>query len=348
MKENDLCKNCGKEISLKKPAGNDFCSSSCSEIFNNRMKILDEGKETNSVIDIRKIKGIEFYKIRGPIKSYKFDYLFDKVTCLFSSKNKFSPIRNPKKILFLRNDHIGDMVYATPAFKIAKEAFPNSKVVVLAEPHNKSVIEKDKNVDEIWEIDLFWRRLFKFELKALFDYLKILRKIKRENFDVGLDLRRSKLNMLFFLFIPRIKNRVSNYNINGGKVFLTHPLVYKKTNFNHEENVDMINDAFGLHFKYILPYIAITKEDEKEADAFLKKNNIDKFIVVMPGCTEKDKQWSIDKTDKFIKLFLKKYPSHKIVVSSGKGDKAIIERLCKNDTERCVPEIGILNFRGLG
>lgn len=145
------------------------------------------------------MKEKELYLIR-PTGNPQFNYYFDKVTSLFA-KFKEGPIRNPKKILFIRNDHIGDMVYSTQIFREIKKEFPGVKIAVLATSSNKDIIEKDKNVDKIIEGDLFWRRGW----KGFLDYFKILKEIKGENFDAGIDLRKSKLNMFFFLFVPGIK-----------------------------------------------------------------------------------------------------------------------------------------------
>ena len=161
----------------------------------------------------------ELYKIRAEIYP-NFNYYFDKITSLFIKSEKH-PIKNPKKILFLRNDHIGDMAYSTQVFREVKKHFPKAKIGVVATSNNRQLIEKDPYVDEILEIDLFWRR----GLKGFLDYLKILRKIKKEKFDVGIDLRKSKLNIFFFLWVPKIKSRVGFYNVNGGKAFLTHPVL---------------------------------------------------------------------------------------------------------------------------
>jgi len=290
---------------------------------------------------------LNLYKIRRPVteKYPRFNYYFDKITSLFIKTKKRGLIKNPKKILFIRNDHIGDMVYSTAAFRETKKAFPNAKITVVADPRNKMIIERDKYVDEIIEIGLFWR---KPSLQSWLKYFKVFKKIRNENFDVGFDLRRSKLNILFFLFLPGVKNRVSHYNVNGGKAFLTHPLVYEKRMLLNLEHIDQIKKVFGINPRDVLPHVMFDKEDIKAGEEFLKKNGIKgKFVIVLPGSTEVQKQWPISKVAEFIKKFSKKYTKYKIIVSSGPGDKEMIEHLCKVNPEACVPEIGELSLRGL-
>lgn len=259
-------------------------------------------------------------------KGQKFNYYFDKITSIFI-KSRPRTIENPKKFLFLRNDHVGDMVHSTQAFREIKKAFPDSKIAVLASAGNKAIIEKNKNVDLIIEMDLFWR---KRNIKSLLRYLKAVRKIRSEKFDVGIDLRMSKLNVLFFLFIPGIKNRIGYYNVNGGKAFMTHPVLYKEKIHVIKEPVGMINDSFKKEIvKDYFPEIITDEDDEKDVKEFMKINKIKEYIILFPGATTQSKKWPEKKFEELIDIFHKKYPGFKIIISSSNDEKEIVHRLCK-------------------
>jgi len=278
---------------------------------------------------------IEKYRFREK-NGGEFNYYFDKFTSFFS-KNNFKEIKNPKKILFIRNDHLGDMVYATTIFREVKKFFPKCKIFVIATESNREIIEKDKNVDEIIEIDLFWRRK---NFQALKDYFKVFRKIRKEKFDAGIDLRRSKLNMFFFLFLPKIPNRISYYNINGGKSFLTHPVLYDKKTHIIKEHVNLVNKAFGIKIKNILPKISVDEEDKNIVEKFIRKNKINEYVVFAPGATSDTKRWPENKFNELISEFHKKFPKYKVLISGSEGDKNMIDFLRK-DRDFCIP---LINF----
>jgi heptosyltransferase-2 len=276
----------------------------------------------------------EAYKLRNtgnPI----FNYYFDKVTGFFI-KSEQQKIKNPRKILFIRNDHIGDMVYSTQIYREMKKLFPKIKIAVLATNSNKDIIEKDKNVDKIIVGDLFWRR----GLRGFLDYFKILREIKKENFDIAVDFRRSKLNMFFYMFLPGIKTRASYYNINGGKAFLTNPILYDKKLVNVKDNVRLVNKVFNINIKNYWPKINTDEEDEKDVKKFLRENKIKDYAVFAPGATTEAKRWPEKKFDELIDKFHKKYKKYKIVLSGANSDKQLIDRLCKN-RDFCIP---LINF----
>ncbi|MBS3098788.1 glycosyltransferase family 9 protein [Candidatus Pacearchaeota archaeon] len=270
------------------------------------------------------------YRIRSKFGT-KFPYIFDLVTTkiFLSRKNR---IKNPKKILIIRNDHIGDMALATPVWAELKRSFPKSKITVLADPINQVLIEKDPNVDEIIDIGLIWR---KREIKSLIKYLKTLKKIRKENFDVGIDLRRSWLNILLFLFFGNVKSRVSYYNINGGKAFLTHPIFYSKKINVIEENLELLEKSAHIKIKERMPRIYVDKNDELEVEKFLKENKLRNYIIISPGATISSKQWPERNFAGVIKWFLKKYPKNKIVLTGGPDEKELIERLFRIDEKKC-------------
>ena len=280
------------------------------------------------------MKEIDLYGVRG--KDYaKLHYYFDKITGIFF-KGRPKKLNNVKKILLLRNDHIGDMALATPVFKELKQAFPGAKITVLSTSVNKSLIEKDKNVDNIIVGGRFWS---KRTWESFKDYLELLRKLRKEEFDIGIDLRRSMLNIFFFLYLPGIKNRISYFNIGGGKAFLTHPVVYnKKTNVIYE-NVDLLKEGLGIKTHNYLPEIENDDDDKKKVDMFLQENKLKKFIIICPGSTTTAKQWSEKKFGELIEKFHEQYLKHKVIVTSGPGDEDLIERLCK-DRNYCLPLIG--------
>jgi len=283
------------------------------------------------------MKEKELYFIR-PTGNPTFNYYFDKITTfiLFFIKRTNSPIKNPKKILFIRNDHIGDMVYSTQVFREVKKLFPDVKIAVLATPSNKEIIEKNKNVDKIIVSDRFWKKGF----KGFLNYFKVLGEIKKENFDVGVDLRRSKLNMFFYLFIPEIKRRVGYYNVNGGKAFLTHPFVCEEKMVNVFEITKMVGKFFGADIKNYWPEVQTDEQDEKDFQKIVKKNKLEKYVVFGPGATEESKKWPEEKFNELIERFHKKNHNYKIVLSGSEGDRSLIERLCDR-RNYCVP---LINF----
>ena len=100
--------------------------------------------------------------------------------------------KNIRRILVIKNDKIGDMVLSTGTFRELKRNFPKAGITVIASKSNKQIIEKNKNIDKIIVLDYPPRGY-----KGILNYFKLSKELKKENYDVGIDLRGSIINIFF-------------------------------------------------------------------------------------------------------------------------------------------------------
>ena len=222
---------------------------------------------------------------------------------------KTSPLK-VEKVLMIKNDKIGDMILSTNIFREFKKNLPNSEITVIASKANKSLIEKNKNISHILTADYP-----PTSYKALLNYLKTLRLLRKQNFDLGVDLRGSIFNILFFLTLSKVKYKTGFYNRKLSKFLLDFP--YKKDRISKHvtyQRIDLMNKALGFDSKDYWPEIQTSLSDERKATSFLKKHKLKKFISVIPDASVPSKQWPMINFDKTIKHFEKKYPKHKILL----------------------------------
>jgi ADP-heptose:LPS heptosyltransferase len=236
---------------------------------------------------------------------------------------------NSKKILLIRNDHIGDLVLSTAVFRELKKNLPEYKITLIANKVNKSLIEKNHYIDEIWELDIA-----EYTLKSIWNYFKMARKIKKENFEIGIDLRGSILNSILLLWLPRIKKRISRIDAHPIiKPFLTSPIKINKNSHVTEDNLKIINKGLNLHAKDKKLEIITDKKDVKEVKEFLTKNKIKKYICCCPLTGLPEKQWSLKNWKKLIKE-LEKY-NKKILIFGIHKEKKFLENIAK-ENKNCI------------
>ncbi len=288
------------------------------------------------MLSISKEMGFKLYQQRlQSANTAVFYYLFDKLTSLFI-KSKPVKITSPKKILIVRNDHIGDVVLCSQVYREIKRVYPRSKITALVSPVSAVLLEKNPHIDNLLTIDLFWRNK---NLKSLRRYFGILKKIKSEKFDVGIDIRGSLLNIIFFLWMPNIKKRVSYFNTTGGKPFLTNPIEFKKIEHTIKFDADLVAKGLSFKIKDYWPEIVVDKSDEKEVNKFLFKNKLKNYICICPGATSVKKQWPVRNFDKLMKKVKLKYKNYGVVVIGGEEDRDLVKHLCRGG--RGIP---LINF----
>ncbi len=229
--------------------------------------------------------------------------------------NKYFDKKKVKKILLIKNDMIGDIILSSNVFRELREEFPKAKITLVCSELNKSLVEKNPYFEEIIVLNSAPRTF-----KDFLSYLKASIKIRKEKYDLGVELRGSFSNIFFLMFLPGIKYRIGFYSQYYGK-FLLH---YGKTKKDYEnkkrhcvlQRLDLINNGLGLNRKNYWPEIWTDKGDEKYTNKLMKKNGLKKkqFICIVPDSSMEKKAMPIEKFDLLIKHFEKNYPEKKILI----------------------------------
>lgn len=234
-----------------------------------------------------------------------------------------------KKILIIRNDKIGDLIFSSGIFREIKKKIPSALIDVVASPENIPIIEKNKNIHKIYSL-----RYSPRTIKDFYNYFLISRLIKKENYDIGIEIRGSFFNILFLLFFSGIKKRAGYYNLPYGKRFLN--MAFERDLKKHETllNLNLINKSLNIKAKNFWPEIIVDKEDVINANQFLNKNNLNKFICISPEANLPRRQWPLQNFVSIINFLRKKYPQYKVLIVGQNTKK--IEWVLKNCPD-CIP-----------
>ncbi len=218
-------------------------------------------------------------------------------------------MRGIKKILVIKNDKIGDMVLSTNIFRELRKNFPKSNITVIASKSNKPLIEENKNINKIMILDYPPNNYGSF-----LNYIKTSRVLKKENFDVGIDLRGSIFNIAM-LHLANVKYKIGFYNRFFSKFFLDY--AYKKDRLNKHvtfQRIDLINKALNLKSRDYWPEISTDKKDREFIDSFIKMNKLKRFICIVPDASLESKQLPLDRFNDVIRYINKNYKNYKIIL----------------------------------
>jgi len=229
---------------------------------------------------------------------------------------------NSKKILIIRNDHIGDLVLSTAVFRELKKSFPNSKITIIVNKLNRPLIEKNYHIDKIIELNMA-----DYTLKSIREYFEMSRKIRKMKFDVGIDLRGGIMNGFFLLWLSGIKKRISRIDAHPMiRFFLTDPIKIHLESHVTEDNINIINKGLELYSNNKRLEIITDEEDEKFVKEFIKKNKLKNYVCFYPCARLIEKQWPLKKWKEIIKDFDKKY---QILLMGIEDEKNILGKLSK-------------------
>ncbi len=128
-------------------------------------------------------------------------------------------VDDPRRILVVQLDHLGDAVLTTPMFPRLREAYPDAAIDVLASPSNRAVFEADPLVDRVIVADRSWfdRRPGRSALVTAVWGLG--RQIRERDYDLGIDVRGDVLSLMV-LALGGVRRRVG-WRMGGGAFLLT-------------------------------------------------------------------------------------------------------------------------------
>ncbi|MFQ5611321.1 MAG: glycosyltransferase family 9 protein [Anaerolineae bacterium] len=228
----------------------------------------------------------------------------------FSSQNRFPPsaFRLPPSasILLIRPDHLGDLLFLTPALRHLRQSLPEARLTLLIGPWGRPVLENNPHLDEILTCDFpyFNRKPAPSPWQPYRYLFEQARRLRARTFDAAVILRFDHWWGAWLAAAARIPLRLG-YAIPEVKPFLTHSLPYEDRRHEVEQNWGLVNWLIGelvnrpagqpvdpLQPLQFFP----TADDRAWAQDFHSefKTQNSKLILIHPGSGAPVKGWRVE------------------------------------------------------
>jgi ADP-heptose:LPS heptosyltransferase len=160
-----------------------------------------------------------YSKLRWRILVRAIDALGTIAIALFRLVRPARAVTNPRRILVVQLDHLGDAVLSTPLIAELKAAYPDATIEILASPSNHEVFEADPQIGAVHVAERTWfeRRPDRWALVTA--VWKLGRSLRARNYDLGIDVRGDVLTVTV-LALAGITRRVG-WAMGGGSFLLT-------------------------------------------------------------------------------------------------------------------------------
>lgn len=149
----------------------------------------------------------------------------------------------PRRVLVIRPDHLGDALFTFPALRALRQAFPEAAITCLVGPWAADIYLRCDAVDRVLECP-FPGFTGKPKRSLVEPYLEVRRWaaiIRREGFDLSLNLRFDFWWGALLAYLARVPIRVG-YAIPEVKPFLTAPVPFARRH-EVEKNVRLVAAA---------------------------------------------------------------------------------------------------------
>ncbi len=208
------------------------------------------------------------------------------------------------RILVIRPDHLGDLLFSTPALRLLRAAFPTAHIAALVGPWGEDVARRNPALDEILTCEFpGFARQPKGSLLA--PYRLLQREARRlRSFDLAIVLRFDHWWGALLAYTACIPRRWG-YDIPECRPFLTRPVPYVAGYHEVEQNLRLIEagcQAEGMPcptagIDTALSF-SISEEERAFADDYLARHGLaggSPLVAIHPGAGAAVKLWPAER-----------------------------------------------------
>ncbi len=196
-------------------------------------------------------------------------------------------MNEPKRILMVRTDRLGDTILSTPAIASLRNKFPQSHIAFMCRPYTKDVVEGNPYLDEVIIYDKYGKHK---DLKGTIEFVRML---KEKKFDWAIILHPTTRAHLV-TFLAGIPVRI------GWDKKLSFLLTKKIPHAKQEGKKHEMQYTLDILRQINIPitieelYFPVDYKSQQKIDEMLKSHGIqkrEKFVVIHPSASCPSKRW---------------------------------------------------------
>jgi lipopolysaccharide heptosyltransferase II len=197
------------------------------------------------------------------------------------------------KILLVRLDHIGDLLMATPAIAALRRRFPEARIDLLGGERAKEIFRGNTDINHVHTFEATWYDPRRGKEIWPIDVVSALWKLRREKYDVCVDLRGDFRVLFLFLWLTGARRRIGFHDLGLG-FLLTDSTSYDKEKNYLELNFEVLSP---LNVDRNDPRVrfSIAEEEEDYIDKMFEVHEItgeDRIVGINPTTNRIEQRWS--------------------------------------------------------
>ena len=182
-----------------------------------------------------------------------------------------------KKILIIKLAAIGDVMFASPLISNLKHNYPDARIDWLADSWTELVLKHMPQLDNVFFFDRPW--LQKSKIKGYLAVFSLLRRLRREHYDLAIIPHRSDLAFRLAKN-ARIKKKVGFADESNNNLDVA--VSYDSSKHEIERNLDLLR-AIGLKVEDRKMIFEVDKKVHEDTINNFLSNVNGKYVSISPG-----------------------------------------------------------------
>jgi lipopolysaccharide heptosyltransferase II len=219
------------------------------------------------------------------------------------------------RILIIKLSLMGDTILLVPALRAIRERFPQAKISVILSRINAEILKDCPYIDEKIIVPLE-------KLLNLFYFWGLIRRIRRENFDLAIDFEQWFRISALISFLSQAKERLGFKTPRQHRHYLfTKTATHRKDTHELESFLDL---ARVLNIETTNKNLELWPQEEnlREAKNYLVGLGVNSDFMILHtevSATGRQRQWPIEKFAELGKRIREKYNLRILIASTFKG-----------------------------
>ncbi len=196
------------------------------------------------------------------------------------------------KILLVRLDHIGDLLMATPAIAALRRKFPEARIDLLGGKHALEIYRGNADINHIHTFDATWYDPRRGQEIWPIDIVSTVWKLRKEKYDVSVDLRGDFRIIFLFLWLTGARRRIGFHDLGLGFLLTdSHSYDNEKSyldlNFNVLSSLHISREDRQTRF-------SIADEEEDYVTKIFQEQGItgeDRIVGINPTTNRIEQRW---------------------------------------------------------
>jgi heptosyltransferase-2/heptosyltransferase-3 len=209
-----------------------------------------------------------------------------------------------KRIVVIRPDHLGDLLFATPALARLREAFPDARITGLVGPWGRAIWQGNPNLDALKVVTFPGIAGDKGGLLAPYNLLRrTSRDLARDKYDLGVTLRFDHWWGAALLAAARVPRRWG-YDTPGMNTWLTDTVPYTPGKHEVEQNLALVDalikgengqagEAFPVDRNMGIPALTPPGAVAPDLGAMGDWLSSPRRAIIHPGTMSANKLWTV-------------------------------------------------------
>lgn len=235
-----------------------------------------------------------------------------------------------RRVLVVRqHNQLGDMLCATPVFRLIRQAYPEAEITLITSPANYPAVQHNLRLDRVLVFDKIG---FAKEPRQYWRFLRTLRGLRP---DLAIVLATVSMSVTsdVLAYLSRARYRIGPASLDGvpntTRFLFNVPVVldWRSQPQRHQalRNMDLLL-PLGLRSEKLQAELFPTAADQERAQDLLRRMGPGPKVGIHPGAGKPANRWPVTHFAHLANTLADRYGAH-IVISAGPDDRRVINAL---------------------